>query len=421
MRRLLLILTLGLMMVSGSALAQETVSGTPQAICDAATPAPEPETRTFEQPGRVLEAGVDYRAVLCTEEGPVYVDLLENYAPETVNNFVFLAQNDYYNNTTFHRVLADFMAQAGDPTGTGGGGPGYQFRDEFLIFMTFDRPGLLAMANANRPEEGIVGTNGSQFFVTTVVTDWLTYRHTIFGDVLEGMENVESLRLRDPNENPDFEGATLETVVIITDPSQVESSADTSIDITTAEQIDTELLPLTEALPENLSFIEASGIYTTEEVISNAPEGVQADYSAYLDEYGHQYRVVQGLNNDDCTEDYFFSTMSYTLEAFADEEAARDAVNAGFLNTLNEAEGFNGGERSETWFVPVYTRSETACGDADGTRVRGYFLRGPYVATVEALVTAELAAEVEADRLLNQGVAQIFEQFLATTFRPVTE
>src|SRR5688572_14124487 len=121
---------------------------------------------------------------MCTDAGAIYIDLLEDFAPATVNNFVFLAQNNYYDNTIFHRVLEDFMAQGGDPTGTGSGGPGYQFRDEFAPFLTFDRPYLLAMANAG------AGTNGSQFFITTAETPHLDFRHTIFGDVLEGQENV---------------------------------------------------------------------------------------------------------------------------------------------------------------------------------------------------------------------------------------
>lgn len=103
---------------------------TPQAICEQAAQAlAEPETREFEAAEDVLQDGVDYWAVICTAKGPIYLDLLEEEAPLTVNNFVFLAQHDFYNNTTFHRVLPGFMAQGGDPTGTGAGGPGYEFGD----------------------------------------------------------------------------------------------------------------------------------------------------------------------------------------------------------------------------------------------------------------------------------------------------
>ena len=104
---------------------------TPGAICEQATQdLAEPESREFEAADDVLQDGVDYWAVICTSKGPIYLDLLEQESPMTVNNFVFLAQNNYFNNTTFHRVLPGFMAQGGDPTGTGGGGPGYEFGDE---------------------------------------------------------------------------------------------------------------------------------------------------------------------------------------------------------------------------------------------------------------------------------------------------
>ncbi len=147
-----------------AAVGMASAQGTSLADLCAAASKDEPATRSFDGPEQVLESGVDYRAIFCTQAGPVYVDLFEDYAPQTVNNFVFLAQNGYYNNTTFHRVIEDFMAQGGDPTGTGSGGPGYQFGDETPGFLVFDRPGLLAMANAGP------GTNGSQFFLTTAVT-----------------------------------------------------------------------------------------------------------------------------------------------------------------------------------------------------------------------------------------------------------
>ena len=121
--------------------AQDGGGQTPTALCDAAVEnIAEPEMDSYPAAEQVLEEGVDYQAIFCTESGAIYVDLFEKFAPITVNNFVFLAQNDFYNNTTFHRVLADFMVQGGDPTGTGSGGPGYQFADEFLPYLTFDHP-----------------------------------------------------------------------------------------------------------------------------------------------------------------------------------------------------------------------------------------------------------------------------------------
>lgn len=145
-----------------------------------------------EPPPRVLDATRIYYAVLRTARGDVTVQLFADRTPVTVNNFVYLALTGYFDGTTFHRVIADFMAQGGDPTGTGTGGPGYNFQDEFVPNLNFDRPGLLAMANAGP------GTNGSQFFLTFAPTTHLNQRHTIFGEVIDGMDAVRALALRDP-------------------------------------------------------------------------------------------------------------------------------------------------------------------------------------------------------------------------------
>ena len=133
-------------------------------------------------------------ATLHTSAGPIRVELFPNHAPKTVKNFVELAEGareytdprtrqpgsgPYYDGTIFHRVIDGFMVQAGDPTGTGTGGPGYQFDDEFHPELQFDRPYLLAMANAG-PR-----TNGSQFFITVAPTSWLNFKHTIFGEVVD--------------------------------------------------------------------------------------------------------------------------------------------------------------------------------------------------------------------------------------------
>lgn len=150
-------------------------------------------------PEMMLESGVDYQALIETEQGDMLFDLFEAEAPLTVNNFVFLATQGYYDNTTFHRVLPDFMAQGGDPTGTGTGGPGYEFADEFDTGYDFSERGMLAMANANQPELDVLGTNGSQFFITFVDTSYLNGRHTIFGRLLEGDDVLSAISLRDPS------------------------------------------------------------------------------------------------------------------------------------------------------------------------------------------------------------------------------
>jgi cyclophilin family peptidyl-prolyl cis-trans isomerase len=158
-------------------------------------------------PEMTIDPSKFYYATLKTDRGDIKVQLFADRAPITVNNFVFLAREGFYNNTTFHRVIDGFMAQAGDPTGTGAGGPGYSFQDEFDASLTFDRPGLLAMANSGP------GTNGSQFFITFAPADWLNNLHTIFGEVIEGADVLNLITRRDPGAGG-APGDTLYTVLI---------------------------------------------------------------------------------------------------------------------------------------------------------------------------------------------------------------
>lgn len=146
-------------------------------------------------PEMVIDPAKSYQAVIKTEKGDMRMNLFAEEAPVTVNNFVFLAREGFYNDTMFHRVIDGFMAQGGDPTGSGTGGPGYQFEDEVDNDLSFDRRGLLAMANAGP------ATNGSQFFITFGPTPHLTGLHTIFGEVIEGDDVLASLRIRDPQES----------------------------------------------------------------------------------------------------------------------------------------------------------------------------------------------------------------------------
>jgi len=147
-----------------------------------------------------------YIATLKTEEGSVVIKLFSNDTPITVNNFVFLSREGYYDNTTFHRVIPGFMAQAGDPTGTGTGGPGYTFDDEFGGGS--HKAGTLSMANSG-PK-----TNGSQFFITYVPTPHLDGKHSTFGEVIDGMDVLGKLTARDPSLNPNFAGDALIQVII---------------------------------------------------------------------------------------------------------------------------------------------------------------------------------------------------------------
>lgn len=159
-------------------------------------------------PPMTIDPSVNYEAVFVTGGGEVRIQLFTDTAPVTVNNFVNLARDGYYDGTVFHRVLDQFMAQGGDPTGTGTGGPGYTFADEVDNDRVFDRPGLLAMANSGP------ATNGSQFFITTIPTDWLNGNHTIFGEVTEGYDLVAAIELRDPAA-PRGRGQVVESVTII--------------------------------------------------------------------------------------------------------------------------------------------------------------------------------------------------------------
>jgi cyclophilin family peptidyl-prolyl cis-trans isomerase len=162
-----------------------------------------------EPPAMAIDPARRYTATIETGKGEVTLELFAANAPKTVNSFVFLARQGYYDGVTFHRVLPGFMAQSGDPTGTGSGGPGYRFEDEIDPAREFDRAGLLAMANAGP------NTNGSQFFITYAPTPWLNGNHTIFGQVVAGMEVVESLTPRDPSKDPDAPpGDRIETIRI---------------------------------------------------------------------------------------------------------------------------------------------------------------------------------------------------------------
>ena len=139
--------------------------------------------------------------------GEFVIQLYPDKAPKTVNSFIFLSCKGYFEGVTFHRVLEGFMAQGGDPTGTGGGGPGYEFVNEDSD-LTFDKAGVVAMANAGRD------TNGSQFFITFGPTPQLNGDFTIFGQVIDGMDVVNGITRRDPDQSPAFQGDAIESVTI---------------------------------------------------------------------------------------------------------------------------------------------------------------------------------------------------------------
>lgn len=158
-------------------------------------------------PAMVIDSKKKYKAHMETENGTMIIELFADKTPKTVNNFVFLSREGFYEGIIFHRVIADFMVQGGDPTGKGSGGPGYKFADEFHPSLKHTKGGLLSMANAGP------GTNGSQFFITHVATPWLDNKHSIFGQVVEGMDVLMSIPPRDP-QRPEYPGVKILHVTI---------------------------------------------------------------------------------------------------------------------------------------------------------------------------------------------------------------
>jgi cyclophilin family peptidyl-prolyl cis-trans isomerase len=159
-------------------------------------------------PPMLIDKNKQYTAAVKMAKGGEFtIQFYPDKAPIAVNSFVFLARQGFFDGVTFHRVLDRFMAQGGDPTGTGGGGPGYEFVNEDSD-LKFDKAGVVAMANAGRD------TNGSQFFITFGPTPQLNGGYTIFGQVTSGMDVVNAIKRRDPNQNPNFTGDVIESITI---------------------------------------------------------------------------------------------------------------------------------------------------------------------------------------------------------------
>ncbi len=172
---------------------------------------PTATSRNFPTPPPMtIDPARQYRATITTPRGPIVIELLPAIAPQTVNNFVFLASQNFYNGLNWHRVLPNFMAQGGDPNGDGTGGPGYSVPAEFTDQILFDQPGIVAMARAADPDSA-----GSQFFITTAPASYLDQQYTIFGRVIEGQAIVDGIPLRDPS-NPADLATPGETILGIT-------------------------------------------------------------------------------------------------------------------------------------------------------------------------------------------------------------
>lgn len=175
------------------------------ASCTSQAPAVKPKTYSAPPP-MVIDTAKEYTATIETEKGNLVLELFASDVPITVNNFVFLAREGFYDGSTFHRVILDFMAQGGDPTGTGMGGPGYIFDNEITEHTHV--AGALSMANAG------ANTNGCQFFITYQARHELDGDYSVFGQLIAGTDVLESLTPRDPRQNPDFEGDRIIRITI---------------------------------------------------------------------------------------------------------------------------------------------------------------------------------------------------------------
>lgn len=192
-------------------LSSSSVTSLPTSVSATAAPAPATDLGSLDPsgpPAFTIDVNNEYTAVIVTDNGDIHIKLFPAEVPNTVNNFVHLATTGFYDGVTFHRVIPGFMAQTGDPTGTGMGGPGYTFENEFDPEYKHDSAGILSMANAGTRNGQ--ATNGSQFFITHGPTPHLDGMHTVFGKVTQGLEIVVNLRERDP------QSATANGVKIIT-------------------------------------------------------------------------------------------------------------------------------------------------------------------------------------------------------------
>src|SRR3989344_2247705 len=191
-RKLSLLAAIIIILVVVFALQKNSQKPLSQETSPTVTPSPSSVEKTggdqkMTFPDMNINVAKSYTAVLETNKGNITITLYTKEAPKTVNNFIFLAQKNFYDGTIFHRIIKDFMIQGGDQLGNGTGGPGYMFEDELNASLQFNKPGMLAMANRGP------NTNGSQFFITTVETPWLDGKHTIFGYVTKGMDVVKAI------------------------------------------------------------------------------------------------------------------------------------------------------------------------------------------------------------------------------------
>ncbi|MBA3870349.1 MAG: peptidylprolyl isomerase [Anaerolineae bacterium] len=382
---------------------------TPEQMCAAAVPAKDPDNRKFTKAEQVTQAGVDYRAIFCTAVGPVYVDLTEKETPIAVNNFVFLAQKGFYNNTTFHRVLPNFMAQGGDPTATGTGDAGYKFNDEITPSLTFNAPGKLAMANSG------ANTNGSQFFITVAPQTNLNGGYTLFGLVVKGQANVSKIELRDPDQKPTKPGTALNTVLIVTDPSKViTSDTPPPAQADVAKAMDGVDAMISAELASTLENKKSS--QATADVVSAAPEAARSDLAALFKAHNHQYRVSSTINNKACdiTQIQFYST-TYSLDAYASAKDAAAAIADPAMEKIALESGFTDKVVSPELTFPYFTAKETVC-EKPVIHAMTYWRRGNFVVTAQVIWPADAQQGADVlDKVLGQFVGErLYEPLLST-------
>ena len=205
---LTVVLSASLVLVSLSMVACQPSAPQPvPAPVPAPAPAPPPPPLFYKSPPPMnIDTSKQYTAIIETEKGDLVLELFAKDVPVTVNNFVFLARQRFYDGSTFHRVMPSFMAQGGDPSGTGRGDAGYSFNDEFTSHT--HEAGALSMANKGP------NTNSAQFFITYAPQHGLDNKHAVFGQLIEGMDVLENLTPRDPNQNPQFEGDKIIRITI---------------------------------------------------------------------------------------------------------------------------------------------------------------------------------------------------------------
>lgn len=292
------------------------------------------------------------------------------------------------------------MAQGGDPTGTGTGTPGYRFEDEFVGFLHFDRPGLLAMANSGQPV-----TNGSQFFITTSTPEYLNYRHTIFGEVLEGQDLVENIRLRDPQRDSDFEGTSLNTVVVIDEPQLIDTSY--------VAPVRSQREDVIALLDDDLSI---PGLDSFE--IEYARELQETDaYEELRTTHDYQYGIEVRHISEDCDIlEVPFVETGLQLLAFPSSSNAENALDAVVLSSLGIEGSLDYEQLSSSNFPhPVYIADTVAC-EANVVHATTRWQRGRYVLIVDVYLLAD--EKEQADLWLQQVVGwRIYENMLTDILR----